>query len=136
MENVKQVLGQLNIDPKRIHIEYFSAVAEAVKAAENSTSTASAGTSKVTVILDGEEKVFDLAGNGPTVLDVAFDAGMDVPFACKGGVCCTCRAKVLEGVVRMDQNFALTDDEVAKGYILTCQSHPVSDTVVVSFDEF
>jgi ring-1,2-phenylacetyl-CoA epoxidase subunit PaaE len=136
MENVKQVLGKLSIDPKRIHIEYFSAVAEAVKAAENNAAPASSGTSKVTVILDGEEKVFDLAGNGPTVLDVAFDAGMDVPFACKGGVCCTCRAKVLEGEVRMDQNFALTDDEVAKGYILTCQSHPVSDTVVVSFDEF
>jgi ring-1,2-phenylacetyl-CoA epoxidase subunit PaaE len=136
MENVKQVLGKLSIDPKRIHIEYFSAVAEAVKAAENTAAPAASGTSKVTVILDGEEKVFDLAGNGPTVLDVAFDAGMDVPFACKGGVCCTCRAKVLEGEVRMDQNFALTDDEVAKGYILTCQSHPVSDTVVVSFDEF
>ncbi len=136
MENVKQVLSKLSIDPKRIHIEYFSAVAEAVKAAENAAPPAASGTSKVTVILDGEEQVFDLAGNGPTVLDVAFDAGMDVPFACKGGVCCTCRAKVLEGEVRMDQNFALTDDEVAKGYILTCQSHPVSDTVVVSFDEF
>ncbi|MCU0434445.1 MAG: 2Fe-2S iron-sulfur cluster-binding protein [Bacteroidia bacterium] len=135
MENVKQVLTQLRIDSKLIHIEYFQAVAEAVKAAETA-STQTAGTSKVTVILDGEEKVFDIPQNGSSILDVAYDAGMDVPFACKGGVCCTCRAKVTEGQVRMDHNFALTDDEVSRGYILTCQSHPVSENVVVNFDEF
>lgn len=137
MENVKQVLTQLRVDTRLVHIEYFQAVAEAVQAAENkAAATSAAGTSKVTVILDGDEKQFDIAQNGATILDVAYDAGMDVPFACKGGVCCTCRAKVTEGEVRMDQNFALTDDEVAKGYILTCQAHPVSDTVVVNFDEF
>jgi ring-1,2-phenylacetyl-CoA epoxidase subunit PaaE len=136
MENVKQVLTQLRVDSMLIHIEYFQAVAEAVKAAETQAATTAAGTSKVTVILDGEELQFDIPQNGATILDVAYDAGMDVPFACKGGVCCTCRAKVTEGTVRMDQNFALTDDEVAKGYILTCQSHPVSGTVVVNFDEF
>lgn len=133
MENVKQVLTGLKIDPKRIHIEYFTAVEAAVKAAEKNTG--STALSKVKVILDGDEMEFDIAENGPTLLDVAHDAGMDVPFACKGGVCCTCRAKVMEGNVRMDQNFALTDDEVQRGYVLTCQAHPITETVVVSFDE-
>jgi ring-1,2-phenylacetyl-CoA epoxidase subunit PaaE len=58
-----------------------------------------------------------------------------VPYACKGAVCCTCRAKVLEGKVEMDMNYALEDDEVEDGYILTCQSHPRSEKVVISFDD-
>lgn len=134
MENVKAVLGELKIDAKKIHIEYFSAVAEAVKAAEES-SNANVIQSKVTVILDDEEIVFDLASNGKAVLDIAQEAGMDVPFACKGGVCCTCRAKLMEGKVKMDHNFALSEEELERGYILTCQSHPITEKVVISFDE-
>jgi ring-1,2-phenylacetyl-CoA epoxidase subunit PaaE len=133
MENVKQVLTRLKIDTQRIHIEYFTAVEAAVKAAEKNGSTSTLSTVKV--ILDGDEMEFDLSSNGQTILDVAHNAGMDVPFACKGGVCCTCRAKVLEGKVQMDQNFALTDDEVERGYTLTCQAHPLTERVVVSFDE-
>lgn len=134
MENVKVVLGDLKVDQKKIHIEYFTAVEAAVKAAEES-SPAEIVHSKVTVILDDEEVHFDLASNGKSVLDVAQDAGMDVPFACKGGVCCTCRAKLMEGQVKMDQNFALSEEELERGYILTCQSHPVTEKVVISFDE-
>jgi ring-1,2-phenylacetyl-CoA epoxidase subunit PaaE len=134
MENVKVVLGDLKVDQKKIHIEYFTAVEAAVKAAEES-SPAEVVQSKVTVILDDEEVNFDLASNGKSVLDVAQDAGMDVPFACKGGVCCTCRAKLMEGQVKMDQNFALSEEELERGYILTCQSHPVTEKVVISFDE-
>ncbi len=67
--------------------------------------------------------------------DGALDNGVDLPFACKGGVCATCKAKLLEGEVDMDINHALEDDEVAAGYILTCQSHPVSARVVVDFDQ-
>jgi ring-1,2-phenylacetyl-CoA epoxidase subunit PaaE len=91
--------------------------------------------SAVTVILDGDETHFDMAGNTRTILDAALDAGADVPFACKGAVCCTCRAKVLEGSAEMEMNYALMDDEVADGYILTCQSFPTSERVVVSYDE-
>jgi ring-1,2-phenylacetyl-CoA epoxidase subunit PaaE len=134
MENVKVVLGDLKVDQKKIHIEYFTAVEAAVKAAEAS-SPAEIVQSKVTVILDDEEVNFDLASNGKSVLDVAQDAGMDVPFACKGGVCCTCRAKLMEGKVKMDQNFALSEEELERGYILTCQSHPITEKVVISFDE-
>lgn len=136
MENVKVVLADLKIDPKKIFIEYFAAVAAAVKEAEEkSPAKSEVIQSKVTVILDGEEKTFDIASNGQVVLDAALDAGMDVPFACKGAVCCTCRAKVMEGKVRMDQNFALSEEEVAQGYVLTCQSHPITERVVVDYDQ-
>jgi ring-1,2-phenylacetyl-CoA epoxidase subunit PaaE len=134
MENVKMVLNEIKVDSKKIHIEYFTAVAEAVKAAEEKSS-GEIIQSKLTVILDDEETVFDLASNGKSVLDVAQEAGLDVPFACKGGVCCTCRAKLMEGKVHMDQNFALSQEEVELGYILTCQSHPVTEKVVISYDE-
>ena len=88
----------------------------------------------MTVVLDGEETHFEM-GPKDHVLDAALDAGADVPFACKGAVCCTCRAKVLEGSAEMVMNYALVDDEVKEGYILTCQSHATSDRLVVSFDE-
>jgi ring-1,2-phenylacetyl-CoA epoxidase subunit PaaE len=135
MENVKTVLGELKVDQKKIHIEYFTAVEAAVKAAEEKSATAEVVQSQVTVILDDEETTFELASNGKPVLDLAMEAGMDVPFACKGGVCCTCRAKLMEGKVRMDLNFALSEEELERGYILTCQSHPITEKVVISFDE-
>ncbi|GAB4142300.1 MAG: phenylacetate-CoA oxygenase/reductase subunit PaaK [Bacteroidia bacterium] len=135
MENVKNVLQTLNIDKNTIHIEYFSAVEEALKAAEKSGNSDDVIQSKVTVIVDGTETTFDVASNGQVILDVALDAGLDVPFACKGAVCCTCRAKVLEGKMIMDQNYALAEDEVESGYVLTCQAHPATEKVVVSFDE-
>ncbi len=93
------------------------------------------GTSSVTVILDGEETHFDLAYDGDNIVDAAMEAGSDVPFSCKGAVCCTCRARVLEGEVEMDMNYALEPDEVEDGYVLTCQTHPRSPKVVISFDE-
>ena len=63
------------------------------------------------------------------------NSGADVPFSCKGGVCCVCKAKVIEGKVSMDQNYSLSEEEVAQGYILGCQAHPISENVVVDFDE-
>jgi len=78
---------------------------------------------------------FELDSNGKTILDAAQDAGADLPFACKGGVCCTCKAKVLEGSASMDVNYALMPDEVENGYILTCQAHPTSEKLLVSFDD-
>jgi ring-1,2-phenylacetyl-CoA epoxidase subunit PaaE len=71
---------------------------------------------------------------GLTILDAAIDAGVDAPFSCKGAVCCTCRAKVIEGKAKMDANFALTDAEVEDGFILTCQAHPLTEKLVVDFD--
>ena len=92
------------------------------------------GESKVTVIYDDEEVEFSLSKNGDTILDVAMDNDLDVPFSCKGAVCCTCRAKVKLGKVVMDANYSLSDQEVEDGYILTCQAHPASEKVIVDFD--
>ncbi len=89
---------------------------------------------RVTVTLDGRTSSFDLAPDGPAVLDAALAVRADAPFACKGGVCGTCRAKVLEGSVEMDTNWALEPDEVERGYVLTCQSHPTSETLVLDYD--
>lgn len=133
MENVKATLEKLKIKKEKIHIEYFTAVIEAV----NSASGANSGKdlkAKVKVIQYGIETEFDLESGGVSLLDAAIEAGVDAPFSCKGAVCCTCRAKVLEGKVKMDANFALTDDEVAQGFVLTCQSHPITENVVIDYD--
>jgi ring-1,2-phenylacetyl-CoA epoxidase subunit PaaE len=134
MENVKTSLRDLRVDDKYVHIEYFTAVIEAVAKAEATTAAGKDLMSRVTVIMDGRETSFDLAAGGQAILDQALDAGVDVPYACKGAVCCTCRAKLVEGKVKMDNNFALTDNEVKDGFILTCQSHPLTAKVVVDYD--
>jgi ring-1,2-phenylacetyl-CoA epoxidase subunit PaaE len=90
--------------------------------------------SKVTIRLDGVSFDFDLAYDGEAILDAALREGADLPFACKGGVCCTCRARLKEGEVEMDVNYALEADELAAGFILSCQSHPRTDRVVIDFD--
>jgi ring-1,2-phenylacetyl-CoA epoxidase subunit PaaE len=132
MENVKQVLEDSNVNKHFIHIEYFTAAIEEPKKTADSKGGV---VSEVTVIMDGKETTFQLATSGQHILDAAMDAGVDTPFSCKGGVCATCRAKLLEGKVEMDMNYALTDDEVASGYILTCQSHPTTPTVIVDYDQ-
>jgi ring-1,2-phenylacetyl-CoA epoxidase subunit PaaE len=132
MENVKKALEQIKIPNEKIRIEYFTAVAEAVNKAESNTGAKV--NSKVKVIQYGIETEFNLKTEGSSILDAAIDAGVDAPFSCKGAVCCTCRAKILEGEVKMDANFALTESEVAEGYILTCQSHPLTEKVVIDYD--
>ncbi|HRO61779.1 MAG TPA: 2Fe-2S iron-sulfur cluster-binding protein, partial [Burkholderiaceae bacterium] len=73
--------------------------------------------------------------DGQPILDAGLAAGLNLPYACKAGVCCTCRARVLEGEVRMDRNYTLEPHELDAGFVLTCQSHPVGDRVVLSYDE-
>ena len=135
MENIKQALEGLHISKEKIHIEYFSAVADAVAKAEKTGAVVGAPVnSEVTVIQYGIETQMKLNTEGLTILDAAIEAGVDAPFSCKGAVCCTCRAKVIEGKVKMDNNFALTDAEVEDGFVLTCQAHPLTEKVVVDFD--
>ncbi len=133
MENVKVSLEKLKIAKEKIHIEYFSAVVDAVAKAETKA-TGAAVTSKITIIQYGIETELQLNTNAESILDAAIEAGVDAPFSCKGAVCCTCRAKIIEGQVKMDANFALTDAEVEQGYVLTCQAHPLTEKVVVDFD--
>jgi ring-1,2-phenylacetyl-CoA epoxidase subunit PaaE len=132
MENVKTTLESLKVPKEKIHIEYFTSVLEAV----NKAQAPGGGNvkAKVKVIQYGVETDFDLETNSISILEAAIEAGVDAPFSCKGAVCCTCRAKVLEGQVKMTANFALTDAEVAEGFILTCQSHPTTENVIVDYD--
>jgi ring-1,2-phenylacetyl-CoA epoxidase subunit PaaE len=87
------------------------------------------------VKIDGVVTQFTLPQEGDSILNAALRAGADLPFACKGGMCATCKAKLLEGRVEMDVNYALETEEVKQGYILTCQSHPLTETVFVDFDQ-
>ena len=89
---------------------------------------------EVEVMLDGARRIFTMAKN-QRLVDGGLKAGLDMHYACKGGVCSTCRAQVLTGEVDMDNNFALEDYEVARGFVLCCQSFPVSDKLVTDFDQ-
>ncbi len=133
MENVKATLEKLQIKKEKIHIEYFSSVIDAVNKASGEGSGENVK-AQVTVIQYGIETKFELETSGISMLDASIEAGVDAPFSCKGAVCCTCRAKVTEGKVKMDANFALTDDEVNEGFILTCQAHPITEKVTIDFD--
>jgi ring-1,2-phenylacetyl-CoA epoxidase subunit PaaE len=126
------MLEGLQIPKEKIHIEYFTSVIEAVNKAEIPGSANV--NAQIKVIQYGVETEFELETGSISILEAAIEAGVDAPFSCKGAVCCTCRAKVLEGQVRMDANFALTEAEVAEGFILTCQSHPITEKVVVDYD--
>ena len=132
MENIKSTLDSLKISKEKIHIEYFSSVIEAIESDEKKFS--GNVNASIKVLQYGIETVFNLKTSGISILDAAIEAGVDAPFSCKGAVCCTCRAKVIEGKVKMDANFALTDAEVDEGFILTCQSHPLSEKVVIDYD--
>ena len=89
----------------------------------------------VTVIMDGAARQYTLEKTKENILDAALKQGIELPYSCKGGVCSTCRAKLIEGEVDMDVNFALEDYEIARGFILCCQSYPVTDKVTVDFDQ-
>jgi ring-1,2-phenylacetyl-CoA epoxidase subunit PaaE len=93
------------------------------------------GTAELVVVLDGKQHKMRLPLADAKVLDTALAAGLDLPYACKGGVCCTCRAKVLEGEVEMEKNYTLEPWEMEKGFVLTCQARAVTPRVVVSYDE-
>ncbi len=128
--SVKDKLSENGVDQAKIHFELFTTPV----AAEDENEITEEVDSEVTVIMDGEDFTYNLNTSGDSILDAAMDAGADVPFSCKGAVCCTCRAKVMEGSVKMSMNYALTDDEVEEGYVLTCQAHPTSEKVVIDYD--
>ena len=108
------------------------------RAKQRAASTAavtSNSTTEATITLDGATRTFRMPKEGTSLLDAALEANLDAPYACKAGVCSTCRAKVLEGEAEMAVNHALEDYEVRQGYVLTCQCFPLSDKIVVSFDQ-
>jgi ring-1,2-phenylacetyl-CoA epoxidase subunit PaaE len=140
IEATEAALLAAGVPASRVHSERFtSPVLEALTPADRLAALAghkalSGGRIALTVVLDGKPHELQMDA-GQHVLDVALAAGLDLPYSCKGGVCCTCRAKVMEGSVRMDKNFTLEPWETDKGFVLSCQARPTSDRLVVSYDE-
>jgi len=132
---VKDFLCGWGIEPEKIHFELFTTpTREHTKIYEAVEQTEPEG-AEITLKIDGRSFDFNLEYNGKTILDAGLAQGADLPFACKGGVCCTCKAKLIEGEVEMEANYGLEKSEVKDGFILTCQSHPRSKKVVVDYDE-
>lgn len=129
VDGVGSALGELT-DPGRVLTEVFHVAAGDPAA----TAVQVDLVSEVTVAIDGIETTMALSSNGDTILDAAMQAGIDPPYSCAGGACGTCRAKVLLGRAVMDQNHVLDDDEIADGYVLTCQAHPVTEELRVDYD--
>jgi ring-1,2-phenylacetyl-CoA epoxidase subunit PaaE len=129
VENVKNALIDKGVDSAKLHFELFTAAVD-----EKGATSSYQGKSNVTVICNQEEFHFEIDGK-TNVLQKALDEDVDAPYSCRGGVCCTCKAKVLEGSAEMKINFTLTDEEINQGYILTCQAYATSPSLVISYDE-
>jgi len=140
ISEVSRGLRGEGIAEENIHFELFAASAEnARQAIERHQARAKeykGQVSQVSILAGGREFAFELSTDGENILDAGLRNGVDLPFSCKGGVCATCKARLLEGEVDMDLNQALRPEEIENGYILTCQSHPISKKVVVDFDQF
>jgi ring-1,2-phenylacetyl-CoA epoxidase subunit PaaE len=131
IHDVKDTLKLFGVHDKKIKFELFAAPI----ASEQIPEIDFKGISEVTVILDHEKLTFEMKPGNATILDLVEKNGMDAPYSCRGGVCCSCKAKVLEGKATMRVNYSLTDEEVQNGYILTCQAHPKSEKLTISYDE-
>jgi len=138
IEAGKKVLADVGLDRKQIHFELFASplqLAEAQKMKDASAEKKEGFAAKVDLILNDVTTSFTMDSQEDNILDAAMKHGADVPYACKGGVCATCRAKVDKGEVDMDINYSLEPDELERGFVLTCQSHPKTEHVVINFDE-
>lgn len=131
--DARQVLEQFGVSRDRVHQELFYVEDVPPKPVRHAEPGIEGPSSEVTVILDGRSTTLTLPRDTP-VLDAAQRWRSDLPFACKGGVCGTCRARVTEGEVRMRRNFALEESETGAGFVLTCQSLPVTGAVTVDYD--
>jgi ring-1,2-phenylacetyl-CoA epoxidase subunit PaaE len=141
IEATEKALLDAGVRPDRVHTERFSSPSlDALPPAQRQSvvlghpALRTDGEVALTVVLDGKPHQLRMSKD-ERVLDVALNAGLDLPWSCKGGVCCTCRAKVMEGAVVMDKNFTLEPWETDKGFVLSCQARPTTDKVVVSYDE-
>lgn len=134
MHDVSESLQAHGVAKENIKMELFGA---ALQAQRKPRALAPAGEQecKVTVIRDGLSRAFSLEKNKQTLLESALEQGIELPYSCKGGVCSSCRCKMVKGEVEMDVNFALEDYEVARGFILTCQSYPLTNEIVLDFDQ-
>lgn len=132
---VKDFLQKKGVTEEKIHIELFTTTgSQQQKTKKEIAENNGKAKSNVTVKLDGITFNFDVDFYGRAILDEALKSGADLPYSCKGGVCCTCKALLLEGEVKMDVHYGLEQEEIEQGYILACQSHPITEKVVIDFD--
>ena len=135
MVQVSECLKSFGMSSDHVHMELFG-VAGAQNTRKRSVDpSVSAEVCEVTVIVDGNHQSFTMRRDQQSVLDAGLEQGIDLRYACKGGVCSTCRCKVVQGSVDMDVNYALEDYEIAHGFILSCQAFPFSATLVIDFDQ-
>jgi ring-1,2-phenylacetyl-CoA epoxidase subunit PaaE len=134
-DEAEAALLAAGVPEDRIHIERFGVAPQAGGAIVHQAQPGDAENARIVIIRDGLKREIEFQKDQPSILDAASAAGLEVPFSCTSGVCGTCRAKLIEGQVRMERNFALDKAEVAGGFVLTCQAHPTTERVVLSFDE-
>lgn len=140
IESTEAALREVGVRPDRIYSERFTSPTLEQLPAEQRRQVVlgkpalDTGSVQLTVVVDGKPHEMPMTPE-QHVLDVALNAGLDLPYSCKGGVCCTCRAKVLKGQVQMDRNFTLEQWEVDQGFVLTCQARPLTPAVTLSYDE-
>jgi ring-1,2-phenylacetyl-CoA epoxidase subunit PaaE len=135
MQAVAEALRTCGFPETGIRIERFAASIPKHEHKASSAPVPGRADCEVTVILDGATRSFTLEKGKESILEAGLKAGVELPYSCKGGVCSTCRAKLVAGEADMDVNFALEDYEVARGFVLTCQSYPVTDQVTVDYDQ-
>ena len=138
-DEAEAALLAAGVPEERIHIERFGLAPQnreqQVGAVIHEAKPGDADAARIVIVRDGLRREITFNRDQPSILDAASAAGLEVPFSCTSGVCGTCRAKLIEGEVRMERNFALDKAEVAAGFVLTCQAHPLTAHVVLSFDE-
>lgn len=135
IESAAEFLQEQGLDKKKTHLELFTSATKKSNAKKSTTDSATSAKSQVGIRVDGRQLEIEMSlQEDQTILDAALQQGADLPFACKGGMCCTCKAKLVEGEVIMDVHWGLEEEEVEQGFILTCQSHPKTARIVVDFD--
>ena len=131
LDEIQAALRELGMPAERIHLERFG-VPSAGPA--HHSEPGDAPHARVTVVLDGVRREVEFRRDDSSILEAALRAGLDLPYSCRGGMCCTCRARVLDGKVRMDKNYSLERRDLDAGFVLTCQSHPLTERVIISYD--
>jgi ring-1,2-phenylacetyl-CoA epoxidase subunit PaaE len=135
MLQVSSALQALGLGKEQIRAELFAAGTAQRTETRRVVAAGTVGECEVTLVIDGSHQSFTMARDSESVLDAGLAQGIDIRYACKGGICATCRCKVVEGKVDMDANHVLEDYEIARGFVLSCQAFPASDKLVLDFDQ-
>lgn len=136
LDTVRETLVELGMDASAVHIERYGVPRRAAMPADSrQNGVAGKAARRITLIMDGHRQSFDMTSTDDNIVDAAAAHGIELPYSCKGGVCATCRTFLREGQVRMRTNFALEPWEIDKGFVLACQSEPLSDSVTLDYDQ-